>query len=140
MAASTIAEEILELERRFWEAMRTSDGAAAAGLTAEACILVGAQGASTIRPADLAAMMEHSPWALERYSIDDSTVQVKTIDSDSAIIAYTVTEHLTVEGKPVTLKASDSSVWVRRDGKWLCALHTESITGDPYGRDRRPDS
>ena len=25
---------------------------------------------------------------------------------------------------------------MRRNGKWLCALHTESVAGDPFGRDR----
>ncbi len=39
--------------------------------------------------------------------------------------------------KPVELDAADASTWVRRSGKWLCALHTESIAGDSYGRDRR---
>jgi hypothetical protein len=41
---------------------------------------------------------------------------------------------LVVDGKPVKLQAYDSSVWVRRDGDWLCALHTESPAGDPFGR------
>src|SRR6266540_6516732 len=38
--------------------------------------------------------------------------------------------------KPVELDAADASTWVRRNGKWLCALHTESLKGDPFGRDR----
>jgi hypothetical protein len=29
------------------------------------------------------------------------------------------------------------STWVRRNGGWVCALHTESILGDPFGRDKR---
>jgi hypothetical protein len=41
-----------------------------------------------------------------------------------------------VDGKAVTLDAADASTWVRRDGRWRCALHTESIQGDPFGRDR----
>ena len=48
-----------------------------------------------------------------------------------------VHEDLTVEGEPVSLDAADASVWVRREGHWRCAMHTESITGDPFGRDRR---
>ena len=55
---------------------------------------------------------------------------------DVAVVAYVVTEELTVENKPVTLKAADSSTWVRRDGRWVCAVHTESLSGDPFGRDR----
>jgi len=32
------------------------------------------------------------------------------------------------------MKVETSSVWVRRDGTWTCALHTESVAGDPFGR------
>jgi len=49
-----------------------------------------------------------------------------------------VRELLTVEGKPVTLEAADSSTWVLRDGNWVCTLHTEALAGDPFGRDKRP--
>ena len=45
-----------------------------------------------------------------------------------------VHEELTVGGKPVVMDATDASV--QRNGKWLCALHTESVAGDPFGRDR----
>jgi hypothetical protein len=45
---------------------------------------------------------------------------------------------LTVDGKPVTLDAADASIWVQRDGRWVCALHTESIGGGPFGRDKLP--
>lgn len=51
--------------------------------------------------------------------------------------SYRVHEELTVDGKPVTLDAADASTWVRRNGRWVCALHTEAISGDPFGRDRR---
>jgi catechol 2,3-dioxygenase-like lactoylglutathione lyase family enzyme len=33
--------------------------------------------------------------------------------------------------------AEDASTWVRRNDHWVCALHTESLKGDPFGRDRR---
>jgi hypothetical protein len=29
---------------------------------------------------------------------------------------------------------ADASPWVQRDRRWVCALHTESIAGDPFGR------
>ena len=54
-----------------------------------------------------------------------------------AVIAYKVIEDLLVDGAPLTLEASDASTWVRQDGRWLCALHTESVAGDPFGRDRK---
>jgi hypothetical protein len=37
--------------------------------------------------------------------------------------------------KDQDVDAADSSTWVHRDGRWLCALHTEAIAGAPFGRD-----
>ena len=31
-----------------------------------------------------------------------------------------------------------NDVRLRKNGGWVCALHTESIKGDPWGRDRVP--
>ena len=59
------------------------------------------------------------------------------IGDDVAVLAYKVTEDLTVDGKAVHLEAADASTWARRDGRWVCVLHTESLAGDPMGRDRR---
>jgi uncharacterized protein DUF4440 len=74
---------------------------------------------------------------LKRFELKDGA-QVRSLGDGVAIVAYQVHEELTVDGKPVTLDAADASVWVRRDGRWLCAMHTESIAGDPFGRDRQP--
>jgi len=63
--------------------------------------------------------------------------EVRSLTDDVACLAYEVHEDLTVDGRKVSLDAADSSVWVRRDGRWLCAMHTESVQGDPYGRDRK---
>ena len=51
-----------------------------------------------------------------------------------AVIVYGVREEMTVDGKPLTLRAADSSVWVRRGDGWRCAMHSESIAGDGFGR------
>ena len=58
----------------------------------------------------------------------------------SPAVTVTVTNVVTVDGEPVSLEAADVSTWVRRDGRWLCALHTESLAGDPFGRDRQPSA
>jgi hypothetical protein len=80
-------------------------------------------------------MMKSATWTLRRFEIKPGA-QVRLLTDDVAIVAYQVHEELTVEGKPLTLHAADASMWVRRDGTWRCALHTESVAGDPFGRDR----
>jgi hypothetical protein len=82
-------------------------------------------------------MMQESTYTIDDFVLDDD-VQVRMLSDDVAVLAYKVHEALTVEGKPVIIDAADSSTWIRRDGNWLCALHTEALLGDPFGRDRTP--
>lgn len=56
--------------------------------------------------------------------------------NEVAIVADDVHEDLSVDGELVSLEAADTSTWVRRNGSWVGALHTESLHRDPYGRDR----
>ena len=79
-------------------------------------------------------MMSSATYKLVDFYIDD--VQVRLLGNDTAVLAYNVHERLTVEGQSVTLDAAEASTWVRRNGHWVCALHTESLKGDPFGRDR----
>jgi hypothetical protein len=56
---------------------------------------------------------------------------VRQLRDETALIAYTVHEQLEVDGDPLAFDAADTSTW-------LCAAHTESIAGEPFGRDRTP--
>jgi hypothetical protein len=85
----------------------------------------------------MAKLTVEGDWSIESYQFDDGSVQVQSLGDDTALIAYKVTERLRVGGEPLTLEASDSSVWRRQDGDWVCVLHTESPAGDPFGRDRK---
>ncbi len=132
---NTVEKELLGLEKRYWQALKDKDVDAAVRLTDDPCIVTGAQGAALVRKQTLAAMVKNARYTLHDFDIKDA--QVRLLSDDVAILAYKVHESLTVEGKPVTIDAADASTWVRRNGGWLCALHSESILGDPFGRDRR---
>ncbi len=131
--------ELRDQENRFWNAMKRKDAAEAARMTSEKCIIVGAQGVSAIDGPTMARMTEEGAWDLEHFDFDEDATQVRLVGEDVAIVAYTVNERLVVDGETISLRAYHSSVWVREDGGWRCALHTESPAGDPFGRDRRTD-
>ena len=139
MAMQTNEQELMDTEQRFWGAMQKKDGASAAELTDDGCIIVGAQGVSAIDRKSMKRMTAEGKWELKQFAFNESTRQVRFIGNDIAIVAYTVREQIVVEGKPLHFDAHDSSVWVRHDGGWRCALHTESLAGDPFGRDRQPE-
>jgi hypothetical protein len=137
METSTIERELLSLERQYWQAIKDKDVDTALRLTDDPCIVAGSQGFATIGKQALASMMSAPNYTLNEFSFGEA--QVRLLNDAVAVVAYKVHEELTVDGKPVRLDAADASTWVRRGDRWVCALHTESITGDPFGRDRRAD-
>jgi hypothetical protein len=131
---TTVEQEILGLEREYWDSMISKDPKVATKLTAKRSIITGAQGVSTVSSDTIGEMVQTDRWKLKSYEFSDVTASAPT--PDLAILAYHVKEELEVEGKPLTLEANDSTVWLRQDGKWVSVLHTESLAGDPFGRDR----
>lgn len=139
MAIATTEQQMIELEQRYWQAIQAKDIDAILALTDDPCTIAGASGVARIDHAMYRQMMAADGWTLEKFTFGDDP-QVRMLTDDVAIVAYTVTERLTVEGKPVSFEAADASTWIRRDGRWVCTLHTESVKGDPFGRDRNSSS
>ena len=134
---NTIETEILGLERRYWQAMRERDVRTAVALTEFPCLIAGASGVRSVDQASYEQMMTGGSWQVHEATIEDGA-EVRQLTDDVAVIVYGVREEMTVEGKPLTLRAFDSSVWVRRSDGWRCAMHSESIASDGSGRDRKP--
>jgi hypothetical protein len=80
--------------------------------------------------------MRDTRYSLDDFDLPDEDVKVRLLSDDVAVVAYKAHEDLTVDGEPVGLDVAESSTWIRRDGRWVCAQHTEAIVGDPFGRDR----
>jgi len=137
MTTMTIEKELVELETQYWQAIKDKDVDAAMKMTDDTCVVAGASGAASIDRKAFAGMLNSPAWTLNAFEFVGEVI-ARAITDDVAVVAYKVREQLTVDGKPLTLEAADASTWIRRDGRWLCALHTESIIGDPFGRDRQP--
>ena len=133
---NALEQELIDVERRFWNAMQEKDAVAASTLTDDQCVIVGAQGVSAIDAKTMAKLTSEGQWELQQYAFDEQKRQIRFLTDDIAIVAYPVKERVIVDGQMLPVEANDSSVWVRRDGQWRCALHTESLAGDPYGRDK----
>jgi len=132
MTTTAVEQEIVELEREYWRAIRDKDMDTVLRLTDNLCMVAGAQGVRTIDHQTFTELAKSATRELRKIDLTDTDVRMLT--DDVAIIGYTIAEEMVVDGKPLTLKAADTSTWVRRDGRWVCALHTESILGDPFGR------
>ena len=133
MASTTVEQALVELEKQYWQAIKDHDAETAMRLTDEECILSGAHGVRSIERHEFKRLMKTTPYTLHTFELSD--VQVRMLGDAVAVVAYMVHEELTVDGKPVALDAAETSVWVQRD-RWVCALHCESLAGDPFGRDK----
>jgi hypothetical protein len=104
-------------------------------LTADPCLVAGPQGVASIDRKTFIEMLSSPNSALESYKFSDDA-QVKLLGKEVAVVAYPIHVEMLVDGRSVSLETNDTSTWIRRNGSWQCALHSEAIVGDPFGRDR----
>jgi hypothetical protein len=132
MTHPSLEQELLTLETRYWEAVKNRDAATAARLSDDPCIITGAQGIRRLRRADIEPLINAADASVRDFAI--SSAEVRLLANDVAVVAYQVREDLTMEGRLVTVDAVDASTWVRRDGHWVCALHSETLAGEMPGQ------
>lgn len=127
-AATPTPDEIIALETAYWDAMKAKDGDRTAGLSGETSLVTGARGVTSIPKAKMGQMTEEGGWKLHAYAFED--VEVSTPAPNVAIIAYTVRQTVTMDGKTAELHAADSSTWIKGDNGWECHAHSETFLDD----------
>ena len=129
--ANATKDEIIALEKDYWDAMKRKDGKRASQLSGKVSLTTGARGVTSIPKDKMGKMTEEGDWRLESYEFED--VEVITPAPDVAIIAYKVTQKVTMGGKPQELQAADSSTWIRGADGWECHAHSETILQNDKG-------
>jgi ketosteroid isomerase-like protein len=125
MADAATRNEIIALEKSYWDAMKAKDGKRTAQLSADDALVTGATGVRVIPKAKMGKMTEDSDWELHSYDFDD--VQVTMPAANVAIIAYTVRQSVTMKGKKAQIHAAESSTWIKGKQGWECHAHSETF-------------
>lgn len=113
-------------EKASWEAIKNKNYEAFANMLTDDEIYVGPDGVY-----DKAATLN----GLKSFELTDATFsdwKFVSVDKDAAIITYTATAKVKMNGKempPDTVRSS--SAWVNRDGKWLSIYHQECTIKPP---------
>ena len=118
-------QQIIDLEKRFWQSMKDKDVPTAQAMIADHCLVTGPMGTMRVDPAKYGELTRKGDWTLEQFEFSD--VDVIFPADETAVIAYKVHQTGELKGKPMDLTAADSSVWTRDGDNWKCALHTETI-------------
>lgn len=128
MTKSTPRAEIETLENAFWQSMVDNDPKVATGMLTEPALMVSGHGAMSFDHAGYTKMANDTRYKVLGYDI--TKMDVLFPSDDVAIATYQVHQKMEMDGKPVEMDAVDSSTWVRVDGAWKCAAHTESLVAD----------
>ena len=123
--AKPTKNEIIGLEKSYWDAMKMKDGNRASELSGKNSLVTGSNGVMNITEAKMGEMTEDGKWTLESYMFED--VEVSVPANDVAIIAYTVRQIVKMDGKPKEFHAADISTWIRGVNGWECHAHSESV-------------
>ena len=128
MSNTLSSDEIIALEKSYWDAVKAKDGGRTAKLSGATSLVTGARGVMSIAKDKMGKMTEDGGWKLHSYAFDD--VKVATPAPNVAIIAYTVRQNVTMNGKTAERRAADSSTWIKGPNGWECHAHSETFLDD----------
>jgi hypothetical protein len=93
MTTKAVEQELLALEKQYWQAMKDKDADTAMGLSDDPCLIAGPMGIMRIDRQALKGMLKGAPYTLNDFSIGDAQVQM--LGDEIAVIAYiTFTKNL----------------------------------------------
>lgn len=117
--------EILILEKKYWEAMANHDFETVKELTFFPCITAGATGVKSIDEDTFAKMFEQAKNNVINV-LDISNEQVSIVSEECVVLGYNITLEHTADGYTKRSYCVCSSAWTRINGNWKCSLHSET--------------
>ncbi len=113
-------DDITTLEKKYWAAMAARDFDTVKNLTKFPCIVAGKQGIMSVDEPSYKKMFDQNSHKI--MTVKDISGELVQTGEDHAMIAYLV--ELDYDGQP--MKCACSSTWIKDNGNWKCAMHTES--------------
>ena len=120
----TTQDEIMALERKFWQSMMDMDVDTAVSLLDEQSTAASAHGIHYFDPAEYKTMALSGDARITSFEFFDERVIFPILDV--AIASYKARQSFTMGGRSHTMVVYDTTTWVRKDGKWVASAHTET--------------
>ncbi len=124
-------DDIIALEKQYFQGMVDQDQAIVTKLTASDAIVAGPQGVMAVKGAKMGEMMDGGETALKAFAMRD--VHVIFPAENVAIIGYNIEMRFDHKGEQMDLVFADTSTWIKGEEAWTCAQHSEAPIGDPTG-------
>ena len=119
-----LKETLVDLEKRSWEAWKDRDGKFYQDFLSDDHQELGAGGVST--KSEIVPFVGSNVCTVKSYSVDSFTLTV--FDKNAALLTYHAVQDTSCGGSPVPSPVWISSLYVKREGKWLNALYQQTPT------------
>lgn len=117
-------DQILDLEREYWQGMASLDYGTVRDLTYFPCTVVSKDGVKYIDEPTYKKYFEMGEgMKMEILGITEAVVQM--FSKSFATIGYLVEIEVENQGQVRKSKCACSSTWIQENGKWKCSMHTE---------------
>jgi hypothetical protein len=122
----TPSKTLIDLERKFWQAIVDQDAETATELLTEPALMVSTHGAMKFDHAGYRKMAEKGSMVLTSYELSEMNVVFP--NDTTAVLTYHVKQKLSQRenGKSTAQEMNDSSTWIRQGDDWRCVMHTET--------------
>jgi uncharacterized protein (TIGR02246 family) len=121
------AKTLINLEMQFWQSIKDSDPDAAIALLCDQSLMVSSHGAMKFGHEEYRKMAEQGPQVLTAYEL--TNMDVLFPNDDTAVVSYHASQTMAPRGKSAggdRQEKNYTSTWVRENGDWKCAAHTET--------------
>jgi hypothetical protein len=127
-ATTTLKRELLDLEKAYWEALKSEDAATLARLTADEFTMAMGEGISSTGRDDFVEMMTRGDMRLKSYRLDDGNATFRELGPGVALLAYKGSSEFQREGQDRPEKADYfySTTWIRSGNTWRAAAGSAS--------------
>ena len=119
---SSVEDQLISMEKQAWEAWKNKNGGFFQTFLADDALLVSPTGVEG--KAASVKSISSMPCEVKGYSLDN--FKLTMIDKDTALLTYSAKQDYSCNGKAGPPQVWASSVFVKRNGKWLGVFHQET--------------
>jgi hypothetical protein len=122
----TPTETLVQLERKFWQAILDQDAETATDLLSEPALMVSSHGAMKFDHDGYRNMAKNGTMVLTEFELRDMDVVFP--NEATAILTYKVRQSLRTrsDSKVEVQEMNDTSTWIQDGDRWQCVMHTET--------------
>jgi hypothetical protein len=119
---NSLQEQLVAMEKQAWESWKTRNGGFFQTFLSEDSINVGSTGVDN--KSAIVKFISSPMCEIKSYSMDN--LQMIMTDKKTAILTYKAMQDGTCDGKTIPSSVWATSMYVKRNGKWVSNFHQET--------------